>query len=529
MDKRKIILVTAFCGFVVYLLAAQWIYPTWIAPLLTLDQRLAARRKDRDKLEETEERVELAKRQYRALVARVGSFNSGKVETQFRERLNNLIEKHHLLDANVSPTRSPADRKTGVEKLRLTVTVVGSLKSAVEFLKDLAELPHLVRVGNAALYPVSGGRRGSRLGRVNLRVPLEIWVLPKKRIVGVIDEETLVQPTTVVRHRGDDYSMLWEAEPFTEPQLLEAKAGRDISVRQDRPASLAGKATGGVPPYESEWSPATALKTPAKLASQIDTSTPFSARTYTLSVTDAKGRTVTDTVKVTVLEPRLSKNPRRSTVAKARPSEKRWPDRRQKQLTMALMSTTKGSRVSEVMVSHTRSKEKEYYLVGAEFDGGKLVYVHPTGALVQRGDDYYVYPIGAKLDQDISVGLEKAGAFPELVTAADHIRRAAEAAKRASQEPVSKSQVDSPAAPAKAGHETPTADKKTPPAAATKSGAAAARRPTPGSRALPDTVRRKLQERQRRRRGEKPNVTPPPASSKPGEKAPKNKTQEKAP
>ena len=71
------------------------VYPRWIHPLLTIDERIAERQKELDKLEAEDAAVQQARYEYKALVARVGSFEVGKVETEVRDRLNRLIEKHH--------------------------------------------------------------------------------------------------------------------------------------------------------------------------------------------------------------------------------------------------------------------------------------------------------------------------------------------------------------------------------------------------------------------------------------------------
>ena len=69
------------------------VYPTWIHPLLTIDERIAERRKALDVLEAQEAAVQQARHEYKVLVARVGSFDVGKVETEVRDRLNRLIER----------------------------------------------------------------------------------------------------------------------------------------------------------------------------------------------------------------------------------------------------------------------------------------------------------------------------------------------------------------------------------------------------------------------------------------------------
>ncbi|GAF79125.1 unnamed protein product, partial [marine sediment metagenome] len=158
MDRRMKILAGLFGAVIAYALVNTVVYPRWIEPLLTIDQIIAQRRKDYNRLEAVEDEVRRAKEEYEALVSRVGSFDIGKVETDIRDRLNQLIDKHQLQDLKVSPSRPTKDGKTGLEKMVITVSAVGTLKSGVEFLEDVAGLPQLVRVGNAAVYPASRSR-----------------------------------------------------------------------------------------------------------------------------------------------------------------------------------------------------------------------------------------------------------------------------------------------------------------------------------------------------------------------------------
>ena len=89
---------------------------------------------------------------------------------------------------------------------------------------------------------------------------------------------------------------------------------------------------------------------------------------------------------------------------------------------MALLSKVDDERTDELMIYQKRLKEANYYEPGDEFDGGELVFVHQTGGLVRRSNEYFIYPIGAKLDQDLSV--EEAVEYPELQRAAERFRAA---------------------------------------------------------------------------------------------------------
>lgn len=78
---------------------------------------------------------------------------------------------------------------------------------------------------------------------------------------------------------------------------LVARAGQDKEMTAGGAVQLDGSASGGVPPYTYQWSPATGL-TSTTIATP--TARPTATTTYTLTVTDSAGATATDDVVVTV-------------------------------------------------------------------------------------------------------------------------------------------------------------------------------------------------------------------------------------
>jgi len=95
----------------------------------------------------------------------------------------------------------------------------------------------------------------------------------------------------------------------------------------------------------------------------------------------------------------------------------RDPEGQFNHIVMTLQRSAGTTRTNEVMVSNTRNKETSYYKVGDDFDGGKLVYVHRTGALVSTMNQYHVYPLGLGYNDR----MEHAAAieYPELKAAAE--------------------------------------------------------------------------------------------------------------
>ena len=455
MDRRTKILAIAFGAVTAYLALAKVVYPNWLQPLLSLDERVAERREVLDRLESLDHQVMQARPEYRDYVARIGSFDAQSVVTDVRDRLNGLIQKHALQNAGVSPGTPRSNRKTGVETIVITVTAVGLLESAIGFLRDVAELPHLMRVGNVALYPSKSSRSSDRNRRqelTHLRVPIELLVLPQHKVVGRIRLEGLSQPKSWVRHEGRDYSVIWSGTPFTQyipPKPMKVNVGRDVTVKVGRSAKLRASVKGGDKQYTYEWSPQEGLKKIKGPNVEVDTSIAFT-RSYTLTVTDGMGMSASDAVQVTVTERRKKTTTTKPEKKTVKPRDPRWKDRRQMQVVMALGWTGPNEQINELMVYHKRSKETSYYAVGDEFDGGELVFVHQTGGLVHRTDGQYaIYPIGDTLDRDVSI--EGADAFPELREAVERHRRMLKDAASEAQPGVETGKTQEPIAPVERG------------------------------------------------------------------------------
>lgn len=455
MDRRTKILAIAFGAVTAYLALAKVVYPSWLEPLLSLDERVAERREVLDRLESLDHQVMQARSEYRDYVVRIGSFDAQSVVTDVRDRLNGLIQKHDLQNAGVSPGTPRSNRKTGVETIVITVTAVGALESAVGFLRDVAELPHLMRVGNVAMYPSKSSKSSNRKrGQefTHLRVPIELLVLPQQKVVGRIELEGLTRPESWVRHEGRDYSVIWSGTPFTQyipPKPMKVNVGRDVTVKEGRSAKIRASVKGGDGQYTYEWSPKDGLKNVKGRNVEVDTTTPFE-RSYTLTVTDGMGMSASDTVQVTVKERRKKKTAAKPDKKPAKPRDPRWKDRRQMQVVMTLGWTGPNEQINELMVYHRKSKETSYYAVGDEFDGGELVFVHQTGGLVHRTDGQYaIYPIGDTLDRDVTI--EEADAFPELREAVERHRRMLKDAASEAQPGTGTDKIGEPIAPVEKG------------------------------------------------------------------------------
>ncbi len=420
MDRRTKILGGVFLAIVCYALIANVAYPSWIKPLLETGERVAEQQEELDKLEAGEAEVQMAKLEYGELLDRMSSFDAAKAENDLRERLNQLVGKHGLEEVTTSGGgRVSRYKKTDFETMNLSLSATGTLRGVIGFLKDLSELPHVLRLGNVAMFPSRSSRKGRAGTQIQLRVPLEVAVLPQQRILGnLLKDEDLKQPESYVRHEGRNYSEIWERTPFTEfvpPEPLVANAGRTINVELNTPTSMQGSATGGDGNYTYLWSPEEGLSDPNTARPKLDTSTTWK-RDYTLTVTDGLEEKSTSTVTVTIREKAPAVTETRPTEPPKPVGPQRWAENNRMKLLMALMHREGDVRLDEVMVFHLKSKETTYHELGAEFDGGELVFVHPRGAISRRKDDYFIYPLGCTLNQDIR--MEEAGDYPVLQAAA---------------------------------------------------------------------------------------------------------------
>ncbi|MCH7807913.1 MAG: hypothetical protein IIB60_01705 [Planctomycetes bacterium] len=416
MDRRTRVLALVFGVIIACGAFARMVYPRWIEPLVTIRDTIAEREVVLAELEKQQTQVDWAKREYVAFVSRVGSFDMRSVENDVRARLNAMIERIGFEEASTTPNRATVDKKTKIKRMLITVTATGTLESAITFLRDVVELPHVIRVVNPAIYPASRSKKKKhgQPGRVNLRAPIQLMVIPPQRLVGRLNPEDLVQPEEYVRHEGRDYSRIWLRTPLTEyivlPPLVVTIKKPVLTFKQDKKrASLDVTVTGGDAEYTYLWEPSSGLDKPDTRRPNVDTSE-VGELSYTVTVTDGQGETGSADVEVTITQKKGKRVVEKEPEPEPEPmGPKRWKDRRYIQFVMTL-GRDRSDR--EMMVYNSKSRKTDYYTVGDEFDGGELVFVHQRGALARRQGGYYVYPLGARLNGDIKA--DEAGDYPRL-------------------------------------------------------------------------------------------------------------------
>lgn len=355
MDKRSRILGWLFGGVVGLMVLANYVYPTWVQPLLHIDKEIARLERDLEERTKAHTVARDAKYEYRDFVARVGSMDPEIVQNRMKRQLDELVTKHGLANAAVIPPRRlNVDKKTQLATMTFAMQAEGSLQSIVGLMKDVSELPYLLVVNNPRLSPVSSSSRNRQENdQIALNMSVEVMVLPQQKIIGDrFEDDKLRQPAQHVRYARSesDYAVIWQRNPF------------------------------------SEYSPP---KPPVVVARREEPTPP---------------------PRPVVREEPPPPPP---------PVDKRWRDRDQYTLTMAMLMRDGQSRFDEVMLYNSRSKENRYVAVDQELDGGDLLFVHQRGALVGREDGRFVYPIGEALTSPIPV--DEAVEFPELQLASSRI------------------------------------------------------------------------------------------------------------
>ena len=217
MDKRTRILAGVFGAILAVVVFSRAIWPQWIAPLLDTETRLAELRKERDDLLAFDKRFQDAVMSYKGLAGRVGSMKTGDVRDDLHQRLGALLQKHRLAQGRISARSASTDRKNGWKMIAFNVSGEGTLLSALTFLRDLYELPHLLRVIDPRLTPQRVSRGQKKTDKVALSVTLQVLVLPSPAVLPRrLSSADLQQPDRYVRHRGVDLQYVSARQPFME-------------------------------------------------------------------------------------------------------------------------------------------------------------------------------------------------------------------------------------------------------------------------------------------------------------------------
>lgn len=210
-------------------------YSGWVRGLFSLDERVAERRNVLMELLASQRAAHELRHEFGDIVQRTGVASALESEISIRERLNQLLIEHQMIEAVVTPSRAVEDPKSGLVRVPITVTARGTMRATVGLLKDVAELPGLVRVTNPAITPNAAVRSGGLSDSMSLRLPLELMVLPSTGSFACGEKHDSTRPDgPTVRHLNRDYSTIWNPNPFSEPQPEKVLVYIDRTDNKDR-------------------------------------------------------------------------------------------------------------------------------------------------------------------------------------------------------------------------------------------------------------------------------------------------------
>ncbi|MCC7290909.1 MAG: hypothetical protein IT449_02470 [Phycisphaerales bacterium] len=220
MDKRTRILAIAFSALIGLWFGSKTVYSWWIKPLFTIQEDIEALRTKRDEANEFDLGYRKAQWEYEKLVSRVGAMQVGALKGDLHRRLEELAHKHHLNDLKVAPKLQQKFGKTECTLLGFTISGQQKLADVLGFLKDVYELPHLMRVLDPRLQPVIPPRDKKPEDLVKISLEVQALLLPPRprpKLDYTVNKKDLVdQPSAFARHGGVDVMALAERKPFLE-------------------------------------------------------------------------------------------------------------------------------------------------------------------------------------------------------------------------------------------------------------------------------------------------------------------------
>jgi hypothetical protein len=164
------------------------------------------------------------------------------------------LVKEHGLSEKIDSGLGTKDRKSGFWKPSIDITAEGGLRNAIDFVKDLYELPYVSRVTSVTMDPISttrsrgrnrrSGGDSDRVERVSLKATVDILVPPMLSLHGQeVDMDRLTRPESYVSHSGKEFAtLILERDPFNEyqppppPPQPKTTPRRRPPVREEPPA-----------------------------------------------------------------------------------------------------------------------------------------------------------------------------------------------------------------------------------------------------------------------------------------------------
>lgn len=229
MDKRTRILAIAFSAMIGLWFGSKTVYSWWIKPLFTIAEDIKALQVKADEADEFDLGYRRARWEYEKLVSRVGAMQVGALKGDLHRRLEELAHKHHLAELKVAPKLQQKFGKTECTLLGFTISGQQKLADVLGFLKDVYELPHIMRVLDPRLQPIIPPRDKKPEDLVKISLEVQALLLPPRprlKLDYTVNKKDIGdQPGSFVRHGEVDVLALADRNPFLEyepPEVAKA-------------------------------------------------------------------------------------------------------------------------------------------------------------------------------------------------------------------------------------------------------------------------------------------------------------------
>ncbi len=220
MDKRTRILALAFSALIGLWFGSKTVYSWWIKPLFTIQEDIKALEVKAEDAADFHNGYNRAQWEYETLVSRVGAMQVGALKGDLHRRLEELAHKHQLGELKIAPKLPQKFGKTECTQLGFTISGQQKLADVLGFLRDVYELPHIIKVLDPRFQPIIPPRDKKPEDLVKISLEVQALLLPPRprpKLDYVVDKKELAdQPASFVRHGEVDVLALAKRKPFLE-------------------------------------------------------------------------------------------------------------------------------------------------------------------------------------------------------------------------------------------------------------------------------------------------------------------------
>lgn len=405
-EKRMVIVLGVLLG----LLAAWTVKSQYVKKLDSLDAQIVNLKKDRERIDSEKRRLKKGKESWAETGHQTLALEEGQAQTLFRPDVDALVQEVGLSKASVTLKGVTKSGKNGLRSLNCTVTAEGQLDNILQFMFKVHQRPYLVRCRGITVDRLTGKNIPKNTLRLN--ADLDTLLLPDAKADGLprvqpvdITSRPAEVPSRTRLAKLDDYQTIVKRkvfEPWTPPVPKPGKVvghnpapGGQLAVTNQvfswaKPAHaqtyevFMGEAN--PPPSASQSVTAESFRPPAALTL---------GKTYYWRVDsiNVEGvRTEGDVVQFTVYQPTTPEIKPPPPVAQ-RPEDEN----------LVLSRIISSERGQQVVLENPSNKtvEDKRVEIGDTLWGGKLVFVHPKGAVSHKEDKLWYHPLTKALREAV--------------------------------------------------------------------------------------------------------------------------------